>query len=49
VSFTVHQDATTVRQGATADGSPGAASRPPRGLLVTGAAEVATLAGGLRR
>ena len=38
-----------MRQGATADGSPGAASRPPRGLLVTGAAEVATLAGGLRR
>ena len=42
--------------GAAADGSPGAASRSPgagsgspRGLLVTGAAEVATLAGGLRR
>ena len=45
-----------VRQAATAEGSPGAASGPraatsgpARGLLVTGAAEVATLAGGLRR
>lgn len=38
-----------MRQGAILGGSSGAASRPPRGLLVTGAAEVATLAGGLRR
>jgi imidazolonepropionase len=39
----------TVRPGATADGLPDAATRRHRGLLVTGAAEVATLAGGLRR
>jgi imidazolonepropionase len=39
----------SVRHRATAEVSHGAASRPPRGILVTGAAEVATLAGGLRR